>query len=119
MSFRVEDNGEQIAVFRDDLDEAVLTQHAAAGHRPFLHPIVAPDGVGELTEFSPGHHPHQTGLYWGFTRVNGTEMDSDLLSEWFYKKDKPADIARQVGRDFFQNPGQTHWRKKASQAHGV
>src|SRR5690606_33187940 len=30
-------------------------------------------------------HPHQTGLYWGFTRVNG--------------------------RDYFHNPGATHWRR--------
>ncbi|MBC8291053.1 MAG: hypothetical protein H8E37_12125, partial [Planctomycetes bacterium] len=26
-----------------------LTQHARADHRPFLHPIVAPDGKGVLT----------------------------------------------------------------------
>ena len=53
--------------------------------RPFLHPIVAPDGQGTLTEFSPGHHKHQTGLYWGFTRVNG--------------------------RDFFHHPEGTHWKR--------
>ena len=29
---------------------------------------------GVVTEFSPEHHPHQTGLYWGFTRVNGRDL---------------------------------------------
>ena len=37
-------------------------------HGPYLHPIAAPDGKGVVTEFSPEHHKHQTGLYWGFTR---------------------------------------------------
>ncbi len=38
-----------------------------------------------VTEFSPAHHKHQTGLYWGFTRVNG--------------------------RDFFHNPQGDYWRR--------
>jgi hypothetical protein len=38
-----------------------------------------------LTELSPAHHPHQTGLYWGLTRVNG--------------------------RDFFRQRGGDHWRR--------
>src|SRR5690606_28175423 len=39
-------------------------------------------------EFSPGHHKHQTGLYWGFTRVNG--------------------------RDYFHNPTGDYWKKIAA-----
>jgi len=62
-----------IAVFRAAGGEAIVTQHAAADMRPYLHPIAAPDGKGVLTEFSPAHHKHQTGLYWGFTRVNGRD----------------------------------------------
>ncbi len=38
-----------------------------------------------VTEFSPDHHKHQTGLYWGFTRVNG--------------------------RDYFHNPQGDYWRR--------
>lgn len=64
----------------------VLTHHAGSEFRPYFHPIKAPDGKGVLTEYSPGHHPHQTGLYWGFTRVNG--------------------------RDYFHNPGKSHWKRK-------
>jgi len=96
--------------------KAIVSQHAAADHRPFLHPITAPDGMGEFTEYSPGHHPHQTGLYWGFTRINGSGDDAAVLKEWFYKKDKPAEIQRQVGRDFFHNPGENFWRRAAVDA---
>ena len=62
-----------ISVFRAQEDEPILTQNAAPDFRPFLHPVASPDGQSVLTEFSPGHHKHQTGLYWGFTRVNGRD----------------------------------------------
>ena len=114
-TLRAEHKDQQIDIFRDGSLEPVLTQHAIPDHRPFLHPIIAPDGSGELTEYSPGHHPHQTGLYWGFTRVNGTTKDPKLLKEWFYKRDKPADIQAQVGRDFFHNPGGDYWQRVSAQ----
>lgn len=62
-----------ISVFRENEKEPILVQNAKADFRPFIHPIIAPDGKGLLTEYSPGHHKHQTGLYWGFTRVNGRD----------------------------------------------
>ena len=74
-----------ISVFREGSDGPILTQNARPDHRPYLHPIVAPDGKGLLTEYSPGHHKHQTGIYWGFTRVNG--------------------------RDYFHHPEGTYWRR--------
>jgi hypothetical protein len=64
-----------------------LVQNAKEGLRPYIHPIIAPDGKGILTEYSPGHHKHQTGLYWGLTRVNG--------------------------RDYFHNPQEDYWKKVA------
>lgn len=67
----------------------LLTQNAAADFRPYLHPIMAPDGKGELTQFSPGHHKHQTGLYWGLTRVNG--------------------------RDYFHNPKGDFWKRVSAE----
>lgn len=84
---RVEQNEQEgtISVFRPGAQSPVLVQHAKADFRPYIHPIVAPDGKGVLTEYSPGHHKHQTGLYWGFTRVNG--------------------------RDFFHHPEGDYWRK--------
>lgn len=77
-----------IAVFREGEKEPILTQNAKDDFRPYIHPIVAPDGKGVFTEYSPGHHKHQTGLYWGFTRVNG--------------------------RDYFHNPQGDYWKKVAS-----
>ena len=80
---RVSDNG--IVVYRGAATEPVMVQVAESSFRPYLHPLTAPDGVGVLTEFQPNHHRHQTGLYFGFTRVNG--------------------------RDYFHHPGETHWRR--------
>ncbi len=77
-------DAETISVFRPGSDEPLLVQNARDDHRPYIHPIVAPDGNGVLTEYSPGHHKHQTGLYWGFTRVNG--------------------------RDYFHNPSDGYWQ---------
>ncbi|QEC53424.1 putative membrane-bound dehydrogenase-like protein [Anseongella ginsenosidimutans] len=77
-----------ISVFRGNESSPVLTQNARENFRPYIHPIAAPDGKGTLTEYSPGHHKHQTGLYWGFTRLNG--------------------------RDYFHHPGEDHWRRVAA-----
>ena len=78
-----------ITVHRAGSEQAVVTQHAQADHRPFLHPIMAPDGNGVLTENQPGHHKHQTGLYWGFTRLNG--------------------------RDYFHHPEGDYWRRQRAE----
>ncbi|MFK7767521.1 MAG: PVC-type heme-binding CxxCH protein [Mariniblastus sp.] len=75
----------KILIHRVGNNQPILTQNAAADFRPFLHPIVAPDGNGVFTQFSPGHHKHQTGLYWGITRVNG--------------------------RDYFHHPEGDYWRR--------
>ena len=103
-----------IAVFRGDESEPILTQNARPDHRPYLHPITAPDGNGNVTEYSPGHHPHQTGLYWGFTRVNGEGADDETLKKWFYRRDKPDDVKKAIGRDFFHNPGADYWRRQSA-----
>ncbi|MBC7893074.1 MAG: PmoA family protein, partial [Sphingobacteriaceae bacterium] len=80
-----DEKAQTIAVFRAGGKTPILTQNAKADFRPYLHPIQAPDGKGVLTEYSPGHHKHQTGLYWGFTRVNG--------------------------RDYFHHPQGDYWRR--------
>jgi len=76
---------ETISIFRVNDTKPVLVQNAKASFRPYLHPLVAPDGNGVLTEYSPGHHKHQTGIYWGYTRVNG--------------------------RDYFHHPDGGYWRR--------
>ncbi len=76
-----------LSVYRKETEELLLTQNGKPDFRPYLHPIMAPDGKGVLTEYSPGHHKHQTGLYWGFTRLNG--------------------------RDYFHHPEGDYWKKIA------
>ena len=88
LTLRQDEATNTISVYRDKVAEPILTQNTKPDMRPYLHPIVAPDGKGILTEYSPGHHPHQTGLYWGFTRVNG--------------------------RDYFHNPSNGYWRRVSS-----
>jgi len=56
----------------------MLTQIAKPGERPYIHPIIAPDGKGILTQYRPDHHPHQTGIYWGLKLVNGR----DYFMKW-------------------------------------
>ncbi|WP_241265131.1 PVC-type heme-binding CxxCH protein [Algoriphagus aestuariicola] len=84
----VQNNSEStISVIRQGETEPFLVQSAKEDFRPYLHPILAPDRKGILTEYSPGHHKHQTGLYWGLTRVNG--------------------------RDYFHHPEGDYWKKVA------
>ncbi|NND05212.1 MAG: c-type cytochrome [Saprospiraceae bacterium] len=81
--------GEQIAIHGLDSTIPLAIHHVQQDFRPYIHPIRSPDGQGVLTEYSPGHHKHQTGLYWGFTRINN--------------------------RDYFHNPGKDYWRKVSAE----
>ncbi|MFK5971875.1 MAG: PmoA family protein [Flavobacteriaceae bacterium] len=100
-----------LSVFRKGTNKAIVTQNAKPDFRPFIHPIMAPDGKGSLTEYSPGHHKHQTGLYWGFTRVNGKGVASDTIHKYFYKKDNLPEIQKKIGRDFFHHPEGDYWKR--------
>ena len=71
---RLRDTGDAIFVLRKGADKPLVVQNAKKDFRPYLHPIVAHDGKGELTQFSPGHHKHQTGLYWGYTRLSDRDF---------------------------------------------
>ena len=84
----IKKNNDNLEVFLDGVSEPLIIQNAKDGFRPYLHPITGPNGNGVFTQYSPGHHKHQTGLYWGLTRVNG--------------------------RDYFHNPSSKYWRKKSS-----
>ena len=114
-SFHIEQTTNEIKVFSDGGTSAVVIQNAKPHFRPYIHPILAPGTEVQLTEFSPEHHTHQTGLYWGFTRVNGTGASADELKKWFYDPEKPEDIQKKIGRDFFKNPDGDHWQKVSSE----
>lgn len=61
----------QLRIFRSGQLEPILVQQVEANRRPYIHPILAPDGIGVLTEDAPAHHPWQHGLYIGLNEVNG------------------------------------------------
>ena len=108
-----------IAVFRKDGKLPIVVANAKQDHRPFIHPIIAPDGKGSVTEYSPGHHPHQTGLYWGFTRVNGTldmhSIPKDSLYKIFYRnKYTNKKASNLMGRDFFHRYQGDYWQLKSA-----
>ena len=111
LQFVLKKDQDRIQVFQAGKSKSLVTQNALPDHRPYLHPIIAPNSGVELTQYSPGHHKHQTGLYWGFTRVNGTGATPGILEEWFYRKDKPDHIQQQIGRDFFHHPADGYWKK--------
>jgi hypothetical protein len=74
------------AIHRAGEAQPRLVQNARPDMRPFLHPIVAPDGKGVLTEESPGHHKHQTGLYVGILKVNGRDYFHNLKGDYYRLK---------------------------------
>lgn len=74
-----------ISIFRPGIEQPIFVFNAPVDGRPYVHPMLAPDGKGIVTEFSPGHHKHQTGIYVGFLKVNG--------------------------RDYFHNRGADHFRR--------
>lgn len=71
----------RIAIYRGNDTLPILVQNADANTRPFIHPILAPDGKGILTQNMPPDHPWQHGLYVGLNKVNETgfweETDQD------------------------------------------
>ncbi len=110
----INSDSSKISVFRKGEEKPIITQNAKPDFRPYLHPIEAPDGKGTLTEFSPKHHKHQTGLYWGFTRVNGTGAPIDTVRKYFYQKEKFPVMAKRIGRDYFHHPEGDYWKKVSS-----
>ena len=81
------------AVHRTGQASPLVVQNAPPDTRPWLHPIAAPDGKGILTEVSPGHHKHQTGLYVGFTRINGRDYFHNRGADYFRRKSlEPARV---------------------------
>jgi len=69
-----------LALYRSGLTPALITQCAAPDRRPYIHPILVPDGLGELTENEPGHHLWQHGLYTGLNDVNGVGFWTEGLN---------------------------------------
>jgi Methane oxygenase PmoA len=67
-----------IKIYRGKGKDPLVTVNVRRDARPYLHPIVAPDGGGIMTEYRPPHHLHQTGVFWGFKYVN----NRDFFMKW-------------------------------------
>ena len=92
---RVELFAEMLRVFRADSANPILTQHARRNRRPFIHPILAPDAVGEVTEDgTDSHHSWQHGLFIGLNDVNGVRfwMEEKGVDGTFHPKPLMAQI---------------------------
>lgn len=72
-----------IDIYRPGIDTPIFAFNAPEDGRPYVHPLLAPDGKGVLTEFSPGHHKHQTGIYVGFLKVNGRDYFHNRAGDYF------------------------------------
>jgi hypothetical protein len=82
-----------IEVRRAGSDRPLLVQNAPADMRPYLHPVLAPDGNGLLTEFRPSHHLHQTGIYFGYSAVNGRSFFHNTDGNFFRGKGAKVETA--------------------------
>ncbi|GAA4452474.1 hypothetical protein GCM10023189_15960 [Nibrella saemangeumensis] len=98
IDLRIEHDGQAgtISVYRVGEKTPILTQHARPDTRPYIHPIVAPDGKGVLTEHRPKHHLHQTGLYWGLKEVNGRDYFMNWQGDYYRRVS--ATVTRKKGR---------------------
>lgn len=76
----VDHSPSRIAIRRADQPQPLLVQHAMPDARPFIHPLLAPDGNGTLTENAPPHHPWQHGLYVGLNDVGGVGFWTEGLT---------------------------------------
>ncbi len=95
LKLHVERTDQQLQIFRTGMQNPVLTQHARRNKRPFIHPILAPDGVGEVTEDGAGgHHDWQHGLFIGLNDVNGVRfwMEEEGVDGTFH----PQPLAKPV-----------------------
>ena len=65
----MDNQSNSIKIYLKGSEKPILTQNAGTNFRPYIHPILSPDGNSNITEYSPSHHKHQTGLYWGFKGI--------------------------------------------------
>lgn len=106
-----------ISIYKENSNEPILVQNAQDKIRPFIHPIVAPDGNGILTEYRPGHHIHQTGIYWGLKEVNGRDYFMDCCRpgvEGYHRKlsseilnENGTEVSWQIVYDLLDEYGKT------------
>lgn len=108
---RIENTGRLLSVFREGARAPLLTQHAETDRRPYIHPLVAPDGVGILTEDAPPHHPWQHGLYVGLNAINGVGFWKEGATDGTFHPEPIVQLPEQKPRISWQV--HTAWRNPA------
>lgn len=104
---------ETISIFQNKSMTPVLTQVVKKEERSYIHPIIAPDGNGVLTEYRPGHHLHQTGIFWGLKLVNGRDFFMHWQSDYWrgvstrVLNDKGKSVRWQTVYDMLDENGNT------------
>lgn len=85
-----------IEVRRAGVAKPILVQNAPTDMRPYIHPLMAPDGIGVLTDFRPADHKHQTGIFFGFANVNGRSFFHNTDGSFFRVRE--AKVRHKRGR---------------------
>ncbi|WNC72786.1 DUF6807 family protein [Thalassotalea psychrophila] len=92
----LEDN-RKIFFYRTDGSTGPLKE---AGRNHYIHPLMAPDGVTELTLDAPSDHLHHRGLYWGWSEIFA--HDKKVADGW-----KLKDITWQIKSVVFEPKSNT------------
>jgi hypothetical protein len=109
----------RLQIVRSEKSSPILIQHAAPDNRPYIHPIIAPDGKGCLTENQPWHHFWQHGLYTGLHGVNGVDFWCEGIGGGGLEHDgtfhpRPLAAARVAGNTASWQV-ETDWRSPAGE----
>lgn len=91
-------DGRRLAIYRVATKETLAVQNARTAKRPYLHPLLAPDGKGVLTEDAPPHHPWQHGLYVGLNRVNEVGFWSEGGSDGTFHPEPISQVSASAAR---------------------
>ena len=85
----------------------IVEQGDSKNHtRPYIHPLRSPDGKHVLTQFSPGHHKHQTGLYWGQTRINRRDYFHNYKADhWKHLQNRRGENAMEFHSQLLDGKG--------------
>ena len=110
---KIVQNDTSISVFKNKGKELILAQISKKDIRPYIHPVIAPDGNGLLTQMSPSHHLHQTGIYWGLKMVNGRDFFMNWKGDYYRRvaanviKKKGQEVKWQTVYDLLDENGNT------------
>ncbi len=98
LTLREDASTHTLTVWREGGPAPILTQNAGANHRPYLHPIVAPDGRDDQVHLAVLDHPRNNGypLPWRVEAPFGVGPSRGALGEWKIARSQRAAFRHQV-----------------------